>query len=573
MVCTETANKSIPFGTLDTSKLHKIPTATDESPHDVVVPVVGSDKLDWAVQDAQVFREQVLSNLNDLQEAKLQLERTRAVTTVSNRLTLCEDEKSCYEQVAKLLVELFQVNRSSFALMVDDQHFTVVSCAVTHSQFTNELTVDMESPGKSLRMPIQGTGIEKASKELCVVYVNDTRKSQFKDHIKCAKMGLLSAVNIPILVEGSKFAGTLNVGDKRANAFSVHDRMLLQDIARSLGANIHVRRLQAKEKNLHHASQQLLHSLIHPKILDKISHFWQDQIKSTDNRGSIPATPVEEEFDGPTTEKERMNAIKHRLEGLKTLNHQESIQFMQNGRKHGSERSLSKQTALYAEDRSNVCIIFTDIVKFSKMASELPSIQVMDVLTDLFHRFDKLCEIHGLVKLETIGDAFVCCSGLFDEDDENSLGTEEKTFENAAKALQMAIDMALAAEEVWVPHSRKLSTADSGSASQSLKIRVGLHCGDITMGVLGQKLPKLSLFGSAVNHAARMEQTAPNGMIQVSETFHDLIQQEGNYSFEEDSKNIKNMGTVKTYVLDPHVVNSRNASSPLTDQEPNLAEV
>ena len=45
-----------------------------------------------------------------------------------------------------------------------------------------------------------------------------------------------------------------------------------------------------------------------------------------------------------------------------------------------------------------------------------------------------------------------------------------------------------------------------GERPDFLEIRVGIHEGDITCGVLGKLQPRFQVFGSAVNMAARMEQ-------------------------------------------------------------------
>jgi class 3 adenylate cyclase len=38
-------------------------------------------------------------------------------------------------------------------------------------------------------------------------------------------------------------------------------------------------------------------------------------------------------------------------------------------------------------------------------------VQVMDMLHNLFHRYDCLCEKHGIFKVETIGDGCVMAAG------------------------------------------------------------------------------------------------------------------------------------------------------------------
>ena len=46
--------------------------------------------------------------------------------------------------------------------------------------------------------------------------------------------------------------------------------------------------------------------------------------------------------------------------------------------------------ALYAEEASDVSIRFTDIVGFSAMSMKVDSILIIDILHDLFHRFDMI---------------------------------------------------------------------------------------------------------------------------------------------------------------------------------------
>eukprot|EP00961_Rhodomonas_salina_P201538 2718928-Rhodomonas_salina.3 len=63
----------------------------------------------------------------------------------------------------------------------------------------------------------------------------------------------------------------------------------------------------------------------------------------------------------------------------------------------------------------------------------------------------------------------------------------------------------------------------AGAPLEFLEIRVGIHVGPTTCGVLGKVMPRFQVFGSAVNMAARMEQTSKPGMVHVSRAFHDLI--------------------------------------------------
>jgi len=200
--------------------------------------------------------------------------------------------------------------------------------------------------------------------------------------------------------------------------------------------------------------------------------------------------------------------------------------------------------ALYAENVRNVCIIFTDIVGFSKISLELSPIKVMNMLQDLFNRFDNLCDVHGVMKLETIGDAYLCATNLLEDDD----GDEDVVRDAAIRALGMAKDMICEARNAIIPYHDKSGRSFDDC---TLQIRVGIHVGDITCGVLGQRVPKFTTCGTAVNMAARMEQTIKPSMIRATQDFHDLVgDAERNWS-EKQSISLKNMGTVETYLLDP----------------------
>lgn len=59
----------------------------------------------------------------------------------------------------------------------------------------------------------------------------------------------------------------------------------------------------------------------------------------------------------------------------------------------------------------NVSILFADIVGFTKMSSNKTAEQLVEILNDLFERFDRLCGIHGCEKISTLGDCYYCISG------------------------------------------------------------------------------------------------------------------------------------------------------------------
>ena len=114
-----------------------------------------------------------------------------------------------------------------------------------------------------------------------------------------------------------------------------------------------------------------------------------------------------------------------------------------------------------AEIHSAVSVLFSDIVGFTKISSSVHPQFVMDLLNDLFGRFDNLCETHNVYKIETIGDAYMVVAGL-----------PNPNPRHADAIAAFALDMMKAAAEVMSPVD-----------NQPLKIRIGIHTGSVMAGV------------------------------------------------------------------------------------------
>ena len=79
--------------------------------------------------------------------------------------------------------------------------------------------------------------------------------------------------------------------------------------------------------------------------------------------------------------------------------------------------------------------------------------------------------------------------------------------DHARAALRFALDLHAAAAATEVPAS---------AGGGRLHIRVGLHCGPITSGVIGHLRARFCIFGDAVNVASRMESTGRADCVQLS---------------------------------------------------------
>ena len=145
----------------------------------------------------------------------------------------------------------------------------------------------------------------------------------------------------------------------------------------------------------------------------------------------------------------------------------------------------------YFEDLS---IMFTDFVGFTQMSERLSAPELISQLNVIFTRFDAIVDKHSSERIKTIGDAYMCVSGL----------THSET--NSANNL---VDIAFEMLDYLVEHNEKFSTA--------WEMRIGIATGDCVGGVVGEKKYLFDLFGDTVNMASRMESHSEPGCINVDQ--------------------------------------------------------
>ncbi|XP_013400601.1 guanylate cyclase soluble subunit beta-2 [Lingula anatina] len=188
---------------------------------------------------------------------------------------------------------------------------------------------------------------------------------------------------------------------------------------------------------------------------------------------------------------------------------------------------LREGRTVEAEKFSEVTILFSDIVTFTNIAAACAPISIVEMLNELYSRFDALTSKHGVYKVETIGDAYMVVAGVPDS-----------VPDHAERIANMALDMVEAAGEVISP-----------ATGRPLQIRVGMHLGGVVAGVVGKKMPRYCLFGDTVNTASRMESHGVPGKIHVSPSAREKLDNKP-YIFEERGLiEIKGKGEMVTFFL------------------------
>ena len=140
-------------------------------------------------------------------------------------------------------------------------------------------------------------------------------------------------------------------------------------------------------------------------------------------------------------------------------------------------------------------------------------------------RFDGIADHCGLEKIKTIGDAYMAVAGV-------PVGAAD----HAQRAAHMALDMIGELERFNLRHGH------------ALKLRIGLHSGDVVAGVIGKRKFIYDLWGDTVNTASRMESHGVPGRVHLSDATRDLLGED--FLIEaRGTVDIKGKGEMRTWLL------------------------
>uniref|UniRef100_A0A914C358 Guanylate cyclase n=1 Tax=Acrobeloides nanus TaxID=290746 RepID=A0A914C358_9BILA len=143
-----------------------------------------------------------------------------------------------------------------------------------------------------------------------------------------------------------------------------------------------------------------------------------------------------------------------------------------------------------------VTIFFSDVVSFTTLASRCSPLQVVNMLNDLYSVFDGIISEHDVYKVETIGDGYLCVSGL----------PHRNGNDHARNIANMSLAFLKSLDRFSIPHL----------PGERINLRIGVHTGGVVAGVVGLSMPRYCLFGDSVNTASRMESSGKPGKIQLS---------------------------------------------------------
>mmetsp|Transcript_9200 Transcript_9200/g.19829 ORF Transcript_9200/g.19829 Transcript_9200/m.19829 type:complete len:1297 (+) Transcript_9200:189-4079(+) len=201
-------------------------------------------------------------------------------------------------------------------------------------------------------------------------------------------------------------------------------------------------------------------------------------------------------------------------------------------------------------------VMFADIAGFTAWCSAREPSQVFVLLETLYGSFDQHANKRKVFKVETIGDSYVAVAGLPEPRKDHAV-VMARFARNCLDAMN---------------HVCNHLMVELGPDTADLALRVGLHSGAVTAGVLRGQKARFQLFGDTVNTAARMESNGLRGRIQASEATVKALEahKKGHWATKrEDLIEAKGKGKLQTYWIDP----KKSSASSSRETESNSGSV
>ncbi len=196
-------------------------------------------------------------------------------------------------------------------------------------------------------------------------------------------------------------------------------------------------------------------------------------------------------------------------------------------------QELKKNGSVKAKDFNMVSVLFTDFKDFTRFSSGLPSKELVELIDFYYREMDEITNRHGIEKIKTIGDSYMCASGLPAERQDHALA--------AVRAALEIRDFVQRTKEELMKKNKPY-----------FEVRIGINSGPVVAGIVGIKKFAYDIWGDTVNVASRMESNGVAGKVNISASTYELVKDY--FEFEHRGNiPVKNKGEIGMYFVEPNL--------------------
>lgn len=187
----------------------------------------------------------------------------------------------------------------------------------------------------------------------------------------------------------------------------------------------------------------------------------------------------------------------------------------------------------FSENFADASILFLDLVQFTPLSTKMSPELLLRTLNVFFGHLEEIASCYPNVeKVKAIGDSLMLVAGV-------PVRTEDHLLQMMHCAMDM-LEFVGAMEPV----------TDSNGVPHKVAVRIGIHSGPLTAGIIGTRRFMWDVYGESVAIASRMESASLPNMITVSDTCYNEMQTtwSGIFSFQDRGQvQIKGKGAMRLW--------------------------
>jgi adenylate cyclase len=161
---------------------------------------------------------------------------------------------------------------------------------------------------------------------------------------------------------------------------------------------------------------------------------------------------------------------------------------------------LKQDEQQIADSFTDATVLVAEVVDFSLATAGRPPVKQVDILRQMFCRFDRLVMEKGLQKLKAMGATYYAIGGAPTPHPDPTRAAAEVALGMQTEALDIQVD-----------------------GVGPFCLRIGISCGPVVAGVIGASLLGYDVWGQTVNAAHAMQASAPPGGIQITQAVYERL--------------------------------------------------